>query len=227
MQLAGIAAEGQRAVANGDRSEAETQLTTLQTMNDQLAQEYDIRIVSRPDEDSGFWRQSESQPNAMNDYLVVEAVAPGGRVLSVPISSVETQKPERVNIWAQRVAKPTFDRVGDREGVERYGGERHPWAQGGRRTDAALRRAGAGRGDHQMVDDLINGRDALHRLDTLTAGAREEFDAAARAADGHSRRRTDLARLKADGYRELAAMRLDVDPLGSGRHADGGRETGC
>ncbi len=61
-----------------------------------------------------------------------------------------------------------------------------------------------------MVDDLINGRDALHRLDGLTAGAREEFDAAARAADGHSRRRTDLARLRADGYRELAGMRLDV-----------------
>jgi len=61
-----------------------------------------------------------------------------------------------------------------------------------------------------MVDDVISGRDALHRLDSLTAGAREEFDAAARAADGHSRRRTDLARLKADGYRELAAMRLDV-----------------
>jgi len=59
-------------------------------------------------------------------------------------------------------------------------------------------------------DDLINGRDALHRLDTLTASAREEFDAAARAADGHSRRRMDLAQLKADGYRELAAMRLDV-----------------
>ena len=59
-------------------------------------------------------------------------------------------------------------------------------------------------------DDLITGRDALHRLDTITAGAREDFDAAARAADGHSRRRTDLARMKADGYRELAAMRLDV-----------------
>src|SRR5262245_5334894 len=59
-------------------------------------------------------------------------------------------------------------------------------------------------------DDVISGRDALHRLDTLTAGAREEFDAAARAADGHSRRRADLARLKAEGYRELAHMRLDV-----------------
>jgi hypothetical protein len=61
-----------------------------------------------------------------------------------------------------------------------------------------------------MVDDLTTGRDALHRLDSLTAGAREEFDAAARGAEAHARRRADLARLKAEGYRELAAMRLDV-----------------
>ena len=61
-----------------------------------------------------------------------------------------------------------------------------------------------------MVDDLTTGRDALHRLDSLTAGAREEFDAAARGADSHARRRADLARLKAESYRQLAAMRLDV-----------------
>lgn len=61
-----------------------------------------------------------------------------------------------------------------------------------------------------MVEDVITGREALHRLDNLTASAREAFDAAARAAEGHSRRRADLARLKADAYRELAAMRLDV-----------------
>jgi len=64
-------------------------------------------------------------------------------------------------------------------------------------------------------DDVISGRDALHRLDTLTAGARAEFDAAAQAADGHSRRRTDLARMKADGYRELARMRLDIIKAGA------------
>lgn len=112
VQLAGIAAEGQRAISNGDRGAAKAQLAMLKAMNDQLGQDYDIRIVSRPDEDTGFWRQSESQPNAMNYYLVVEAVAPGGRILSVPISSVETQKTDRVNIWAQRVDKSTFDRVG-------------------------------------------------------------------------------------------------------------------
>jgi hypothetical protein len=61
-----------------------------------------------------------------------------------------------------------------------------------------------------MVDDLTTGRDALHRLDSLTAGAREEFDAAARGAESHARRRADIARLKAEGYRALAAMRLDV-----------------
>ena len=59
-------------------------------------------------------------------------------------------------------------------------------------------------------DDLISGRDALHRLDLLTSGAREEFDAATRASEGHSRRRAELARLKTEGYRQLAAMRLDV-----------------
>jgi hypothetical protein len=110
-QLASLAAEGQRAVANGDRDAARTQLKTMQGMNDQLAQEYDIRIVSRPDEDTGFWRQANDQPNAMNYYLVVEAVAPGGRVLKVPIRSVEEQRTENVSMWAQRVDKSTFDRV--------------------------------------------------------------------------------------------------------------------
>ncbi len=66
-----------------------------------------------------------------------------------------------------------------------------------------------------MVDDVITGRDALHRLDSLTAGAREEFDLAARGAEGHSRRRADLARLKSEGYRELAHMRLDVIKAGA------------
>lgn len=110
-QLASIAAEGQRAVANNDHGAARTQVATLKDINTRLAQEYDIRIVSRPDEDSGFWRQSTERPDAMNYYLVVEAVAPGGAILTVPVTSIETQKTEDVNIWAQRVQKETFDKV--------------------------------------------------------------------------------------------------------------------
>ncbi len=110
-QLASIAAEGQRAVANGDRGAAKTQLGVLKGMTEQLAQEYEIRIVSRPGQDTGFIRESEDIPNALNYYLVVEAVAPGGRVLTVPIESIEKDTTERVNIWAQRVSPETFDRV--------------------------------------------------------------------------------------------------------------------
>lgn len=110
-QLASLAAEGQRAVANGDRGAARTQLQTMKAINDQLAQEYDIRIVARPGEDTVFWRESEEPPFGLNYYVVVEAVAPGGRVLKVPITSVETQKTDEVTIWAQRVNKVTLDRV--------------------------------------------------------------------------------------------------------------------
>ena len=110
-QLGGIAAEGQRAVANGDRGAAKTQLTLLKDMTETLALQYDIRIVSRQGEDTGLFRQSEDNPGAINYYLVVEAVAPGGRVLSVPMDSIETDKIERVTIWGQRVSEATFDRV--------------------------------------------------------------------------------------------------------------------
>ena len=112
-QLGGITAEGQRAVANGDRGAAKTQLTLLKDMTETLALQYDIRIVSRQGEDTGLFRQSEDNPGAINYYLVVEAVAPGGRVLSVPVDSVETDKIERVNIWGQRVSEATFNRVRD------------------------------------------------------------------------------------------------------------------
>jgi hypothetical protein len=110
-QLASLAAEGQRAIADGNRDAARTQLKIMQAMNDQLAQAYDIRVVARPNEDTGFYRQSEDQPNALNHYVVVEAIAPGGRVLSVPISDAQTQETKNVTKWAQRVAKETADRL--------------------------------------------------------------------------------------------------------------------
>ena len=110
-QLGGFAAEAQRAAANGDRGAAKAQIALMKNMTETLAQQYDIRIVSRQGEDTGLFRQSEDNPGAMNYYVVVEAVAPGGRVLTVPVESVETKKTERVNIWGQRVSEATFERV--------------------------------------------------------------------------------------------------------------------
>lgn len=110
-QLASVAAEGQRAVANNDHGIANTQLATLKNLNAKLAQEYDVRIVSGADKNTGFWREASNQPSALHYYLIVEAIAPGGRVLKVPITSIETQTTKDVTKWAQRVDKVTFDKM--------------------------------------------------------------------------------------------------------------------
>lgn len=110
-QLLEIAQDGRRAFANGSLAVARESLARLEGLNDQLAQEYRVRIVSRPGATTGFWRQPVLQPQVLNYYLVVEAVTFEGNVLGVLVENIETQKIERVNIWAQRVNKDTFDRI--------------------------------------------------------------------------------------------------------------------
>lgn len=58
--------------------------------------------------------------------------------------------------------------------------------------------------------DIMSGRDALQRLDDAVARARGDFTIAQAAADGKTKRRSDLLRLRAEGYRQLACIRLDV-----------------
>jgi hypothetical protein len=64
-------------------------------------------------------------------------------------------------------------------------------------------------------NDIISGRDALHRLDEFATRARDDFDAAVRSAEGAQSRRARLAQLKAEGYRELALLRLDAVKSGT------------
>ena len=86
-------------------------MAALKTINARLAAEYDVRIVSRPGEDTGFYRIPPNNPIGRNYYLVVEAVPPGGGLVEVPVTNEETQKTEQVSKWAQRVSEETFDKV--------------------------------------------------------------------------------------------------------------------
>ena len=65
------------------------------------------------------------------------------------------------------------------------------------------------------TSDLISGREALQRLDAAVDRVRGDFDAAVIAADGRTKRRGDLLRLRAEGYREFARIRVDVLKEGS------------
>jgi hypothetical protein len=106
MELAGV-----RAAGENDRDAAREQLAALRDLNDRLASEYDVRIVYRSGEETGFWRMPPNNPVGRNYYLIVEAVAPGGRLIDVPVRNEQTQKTERVSKWAQRVTQETFDKV--------------------------------------------------------------------------------------------------------------------
>ena len=104
-------ARGQSALRDGDEKAARTMLTALEDLRGTLEQEYTLRIVSRPGEQSGFWRVPDDNPNARNYYLVVEALDARGAPVTVRVTNEETGKPERVSKWGLRVAEADFRRV--------------------------------------------------------------------------------------------------------------------
>ncbi len=108
-----LAAEGRAAIAAGDASAARDAADRLDALLTDLNWEYDLRIVSRAGEMSGVWRIPEANPQAQNFYLIVEAIAPDGSTLSLPVTSEETGRTETVDRWGVRVDEDVFNRVRD------------------------------------------------------------------------------------------------------------------
>lgn len=103
--------DGIAAVERKEAAEAEMSLAELQVLQDDLSSVYNVRIRYRGGADSGFTRVPDENPGGRNYYLIVEAVARDGEVLSVPVSSEEVDARARVKRWAQRVDQATFNRV--------------------------------------------------------------------------------------------------------------------
>ena len=106
-----LATDAQAALAAGDAMEVRAAISQLAALRNKLVQQYVLRIVSRPGERSGFFRVPEVNQNSRNYYLIVEAIAPDGKVLSMPILNEENGKVETVAKWGVRVPQNTFDAV--------------------------------------------------------------------------------------------------------------------
>jgi hypothetical protein len=104
-------AAGEAAVAQRDFDAARAATRELETLSFRLNLQYDVRVVSRPGAESGFWRESAEARGARNYYLVVEAIAPNGEALRLPILNEETQRTSNVRAWALRVDEATFERA--------------------------------------------------------------------------------------------------------------------
>ncbi len=83
----------------------------LQELNTALAQEYEVRIVSKPGVKSGIWRYPHDNPGAKNYYLVVEAIGTDGAPVSLSITSEEDQTTRTVSMWGERVTEAAYEKV--------------------------------------------------------------------------------------------------------------------
>ena len=80
-------------------------------LRDEVPPEYTLTIVSRAGETTGVWRRPPRGSQARNYYLIVEAIAPDGRKLSLPIRNEETGETSVVDKFGVRVPQATFEAV--------------------------------------------------------------------------------------------------------------------
>jgi hypothetical protein len=110
-QAAAMRDRGKAAAAEGNRTGAEQAIAQLTALRDQLRLEYNLRIVGRSGVQSGFWTFPEINTEATNYYVVVEAIDPEGKALSLPILNEENQETETVPMWGVRVPESVYRSV--------------------------------------------------------------------------------------------------------------------
>jgi Family of unknown function (DUF6384) len=106
-----LLADGERLIRSGDRAGATKVSVELSALRAELTREYTLTIVSRPGESTGVWRRPPGNNTARNYYLIVEAVAPDGRKLAIPVRNEETGVTETVSKFGVRVPQKTFEAV--------------------------------------------------------------------------------------------------------------------
>lgn len=106
-----LQAQARLALSDGDLDRASSEIARLERLHRQLVQTYEVRIVSRPNENSGIWRVPDANPDARNYYLIVEAVDGKGQILRLPIASEENRAVREVRRWGVRVDEETFEAV--------------------------------------------------------------------------------------------------------------------
>jgi hypothetical protein len=97
-----LLAEGRTALEQGEDGKAGAALAALEALRAELPRAYSLRIV-----------QEVSKPvrtalHRRNYYLIVEAVAPDGGILSLPVSGEEDGRTRAVTRWGIQVPEDTY-----------------------------------------------------------------------------------------------------------------------
>ncbi len=103
--------EGRAALERGNVEIAAKAGQNLAELDKVLQTEYQLNIVSRPNESSGSMRIPPNNPTAQNYYIIIEAVTDEGEKVTLPITSEEDGKKRSVSKWGFRVSRDEYDRV--------------------------------------------------------------------------------------------------------------------
>jgi hypothetical protein len=103
----------ERALMDEDHAAVRAAIAQLGSLQAALALSYELRVRSVPGELSGVWRIPDTNPDAQNFYLVVEAIGADGNALRLPVTDEETGRTSRVDHWGQRVDESMFRAVAD------------------------------------------------------------------------------------------------------------------
>lgn len=103
--------QGRAALERGSVEIAAKAGKNLAELDKVLQTEYQLKIVSRPNESSGTMRIPPNNPSAQNYYVIVEAVTDGGKSITLPITSEEDGQKRAVSKWGFRVSRDDYDRV--------------------------------------------------------------------------------------------------------------------
>ncbi len=110
-QAQASAANAEQALVNDDFSKANAIVENMQNVYIQLQQEYSIRVISQPGENSGVFRNPPNNPDGRNYYLIVEAIDKSNNVVELTILNQENNKAARKKSWGLRVNEETFYKV--------------------------------------------------------------------------------------------------------------------
>lgn len=106
------AQDAKSALRAEDAATAKQAISSLESLRDELATSYEIRVVYGPNEPrSGVIRLNDTVPGNTNYYLIVEAIDPAGRTVERLITNQENTQSQRTSKWGQEVSEADFNRV--------------------------------------------------------------------------------------------------------------------
>ena len=112
-RIDGLVAQGEAARAAGDADAMRQAIAGLDALRAELNLTYQLRIVSRPGEDTGVFRIPDVNEAARNYYIIVEPVTESGEVLSLPVVNQEDGRTVTASKWGVRVPEATYNAIRD------------------------------------------------------------------------------------------------------------------